>query len=45
LTEPVLMPFRQLLSRFRFARVFPLDLSFLAAVITIQLLTSLLLRY
>ena len=45
LTEPVLMPFRRLMSRFRFARALPIDLSFLVCLLTIQLLTTLLLRY
>lgn len=37
-TEPVLMPFRALLSKFSFARNCPIDLSFLTAFLTLTLI-------
>ena len=42
LTEPILMPFRILFDKLGIGRTFPLDLSFLATILTLQLLTVLL---
>ncbi len=42
LTEPVIMPFRQLLFKFRFVQTCPLDLSYLAVVLLLQMIRSML---
>lgn len=38
LTEPVLMPMRKLLSRFEFVRSFPIDLSFIATWLALDII-------
>lgn len=42
ITEPIILPFRQLLSRIPALQGFPLDLSFLAAYIALSVLINLL---
>lgn len=42
MTEPLIAPFRSLLSRFEFVRRFPIDISFLAAILTLELALTLL---
>ena len=42
LTEPILAPFRLLFDRLGIGLNFPLDLSFLATILTLQLLSALL---
>lgn len=42
LTEPVIYPIRQLLHRFRFVQMCPIDLSFLAACLLLDLVLTLL---
>ncbi|MGM9639460.1 MAG: YggT family protein [Butyricicoccaceae bacterium] len=42
ITEPIILPFRQLLSRIPGLQGFPLDLSFLAAYIALSILINLL---
>ncbi|MBR6740729.1 MAG: YggT family protein [Clostridia bacterium] len=39
-TEPILSPFRRLFDRLNIGRGFPIDLSFLAAVIVIQIICT-----
>jgi len=41
LTEPILLPFRRLFDRLGIGRNLPIDLSFLAAILFIQLLATL----
>ena len=38
LTEPLINPFRRLLNRFAFVRSCPIDLSFLAAIVALELI-------
>ena len=38
LTEPLINPFRRLLNRFAFVRSCPIDLSFLAAIIALEII-------
>lgn len=38
LTEPLIMPFRALLSRFAFMRTMPLDISFLCAFLVLEMI-------
>lgn len=42
LTEPVIYPIRRFLSRFSFVRTCPIDLSFLAAVLLLEVILSML---
>lgn len=42
LTEPVILPIRNLLSRFRFFQMCPIDLSFLAACLLLEAVLMLL---
>ena len=42
ITEPVLLPFRALFSRFEFARSCPIDLSYIAACIAVAIVAELL---
>ena len=42
LTEPILAPFRLLFDRLGIGLNFPIDLSFLATILTLQLLSALL---
>lgn len=39
ITEPVLMPYRMLFERLNIGRNFPLDLSFLATILTLQFIS------
>lgn len=41
-TEPIIMPFRSLLNRFDAIRTIPLDISFLCAFLTLEILQILL---
>lgn len=43
-TEPLIMPFRALLSRFEIIRMMPLDISFLCAVMALEAILLLLYR-
>jgi len=42
ITEPVLLPYRTLFNRLAIGRGFPVDLSFLATMITLQIIAAVL---
>lgn len=42
ITEPIIMPFRALLSRFEFVRTMPIDISFLCAFLVLEMIQGML---